>query len=107
MTTPLSTTTSATRTCPFVGPRSFRFGEPLFGRDRELPKLLDLLIAERIVLLFSPSGAGKTSLIQAGLTTALREEGFLDLPIIGVQQPTLSEAGAPAQPRLTGSSGAR
>ena len=71
-----------TALCPFVGPRPFRLGEPLFGRDREIPKLLDLLIAERIVLMFSPSGAGKTSLIQAGLIPALREEGFLDLPII-------------------------
>jgi len=80
------------RTCPFVGPRSFEYGEPLFGRQREIPKLLDLIIAERIVLMFSPSGAGKTSLIQAGLIPALREEGFADLPIIRVKQPTPSEA---------------
>ncbi|MGC1721362.1 MAG: hypothetical protein WA746_20435, partial [Isosphaeraceae bacterium] len=83
----ISTTTATDRACPFVGPRPFRLGEPLFGRDREIPKLLDLLIAERIVLLFSPSGAGKTSLIQAGLIPVLREEGFYDLPIIRVKQP--------------------
>ena len=87
----VSTTTATDRACPFVGPRPFRLGEPLFGRDREIPKLLDLLIAERIVLLFSPSGAGKTSLIQAGLIPALREEGFHDLPIIRVKQPTPSD----------------
>jgi WD40 repeat protein len=82
------------RSCPFVGPRPFEYGEPLFGRDREVPKLLDLLIAERIVLLFSPSGAGKTSLIQAGLIPALRDEGFVDLPIIRVKQPPLAQADA-------------
>jgi len=48
---------------PYVGPRSFRTGETLYGRDRELGELLDRLIAERIVLLYSPSGAGKTSFL--------------------------------------------
>ena len=48
---------------PYVGPRAFQDGETLYGRDREVAKLLNLLIAERIVLLYSPSGAGKTSLL--------------------------------------------
>ena len=50
---------------PYVGPRSFQTGQKLYGRDRELRELASLLIAERIVLLHSPSGAGKSSLIQA------------------------------------------
>ena len=66
---------------PFVGPRAFRQGEQLYGRDREVLDLLDLLIAERIVLLYSPSGAGKTSLINAGLVPSLQEEGFGVLPV--------------------------
>src|SRR5581483_8878467 len=69
-----------TRPNPYVGPRSFQTGETLYGRERETLELLDLLIAERIVLLYSPSGAGKTSLIQAALTPKLREEGFDVLP---------------------------
>src|SRR5262245_56419237 len=92
MITEVSTTPATERACPFVGPRSFRLGEPLFGRDQEVRRLLNLLIAERIVLMFSPSGAGKTSLIQARLILALREEEFFDLPIIRVKQPTLIEA---------------
>ena len=36
---------------PYPGPRSFRAGETLYGRDREARELVDLLIAERIVLL--------------------------------------------------------
>jgi hypothetical protein len=62
---------------PFVGPRPYNIGEKLFGRDREVLQLLDLLIAERIVLLYSPSGAGKTSLVQAALVPALRQEDFV------------------------------
>jgi hypothetical protein len=64
------------RPAPFVGPRPYKIGEKLFGRDRERLELLDLLIAERIVLLYSASGAGKTSLVQAALVPALRNEAF-------------------------------
>ncbi|MGE0101065.1 MAG: PQQ-binding-like beta-propeller repeat protein [Blastocatellales bacterium] len=56
---------------PYVGPRPFETGRRLFGRDRETEDLYYLLSAERIVLLYSPSGAGKSSLIQAGLVPRL------------------------------------
>jgi hypothetical protein len=77
---------SRKRINPYVGPRAFRPGEALYGRDREVVDLLDLLIAERIVILCSPSGAGKTSLIQAALMPKLVEENFEVLPIIRVNQ---------------------
>jgi WD40 repeat protein len=75
---------------PYVGPRAFKTGEKIYGRDAELRDLLDLLIAERIVLLYSPSGAGKTSLIQAGLIPSLEEENFRLLPTarVNLQPPT-------------------
>ncbi len=69
---------------PYVGPRAFETGEKLYGRDRESRELLDLLIAERIVLLHSPSGAGKSSLVQAGVIPSLREQGFRVLPLVRV-----------------------
>lgn len=69
---------------PYVGPRAFQYGETLYGRDREVLKLLDLLIAERIVLLYSPSGAGKSSLIQAALIPELEKEDFQVLPVMRV-----------------------
>jgi flagellar biosynthesis GTPase FlhF len=58
---------------PFVGPRPIDTGQKIFGRDREIEELYYLLSAERIVLLHSPSGAGKSSLIQAGLVPRLGE----------------------------------
>lgn len=81
-----------TRPNPYIGPRSFRTGEKMYGRERETLELLDLIIAERIVLLYSPSGAGKTSLIQAALFPKLREEGFNVLPTMRVSSlmPTLT-----------------
>ncbi len=67
---------------PYVGPRAFQTGEKLYGRDHEVRALLDLLIAERIVLLHSPSGAGKSSLVQAGLIPWLQGDGFDVLSVI-------------------------
>ena len=68
-------------TNPYVGPRAFQTGERLYGRDREARELVDLLIAERIVLMYSPSGAGKTSLIQASVIPAMKDEDFHVLPL--------------------------
>jgi tetratricopeptide (TPR) repeat protein len=56
---------------PYVGPRPFETGETLFGREREVAALRYMLTSERIVLLYSPSGAGKSSLINAGLLPQL------------------------------------
>ena len=69
---------------PFVGPRPISYGERLFGREHEARELTELLIAERIVLLHSPSAAGKTSLIQAALLPALETRHFKHLPVIRV-----------------------
>ncbi len=69
---------------PYVGPRAFVTGERMYGRERERAALLDLLVAERVVLLHAPSGAGKSSLLFAGLIPDLRAEGFVVRPVIRV-----------------------
>jgi WD40 repeat protein len=75
--------TFAPRSNPYVGPRAFQTGERLYARDRDILNLYYLLLAERVVLLFSPSGAGKTSLIQAGLIPRLGDKfGFM--PVVRV-----------------------
>ena len=61
---------------PFVGPRPYRQDEPLFGRDAEAALLVDLLVGARVVVIQSPSGAGKSSLLEALLKPLLRERGF-------------------------------
>src|SRR5690349_16976042 len=69
---------------PYVGPRPFTESqrEQFHGRQREAQQLFNLLLAERIVMLYSPSGAGKTSLIQAALIPQLKAEDFIVLPTI-------------------------
>jgi hypothetical protein len=69
---------------PYVGPRPIRLGERIYGRDRELAEIQDILTAERIMLLYSPSGAGKSSLLEAGLRPALAARDFRVLPTIRV-----------------------
>ena len=67
---------AAERRNPFVGPRPIQQGEALHGRDQELRALYNRLQARRIVVLHSPSGAGKSSLVQAGLIPLLKANGF-------------------------------
>ncbi|MBX2997315.1 MAG: peptidoglycan DD-metalloendopeptidase family protein [Caldilineaceae bacterium] len=68
---------------PYVGPRTFTRKEAnrFFGRDREARELLSLVIAERFVLFYSQSGAGKSSLLNTRLIPQLKESGFLVLPV--------------------------
>lgn len=62
---------------PYVGPRPFarEDRERFFGRSREEVELGSLVIAHPAVLLYSQSGAGKTSLLQARLLPLLEERG--------------------------------
>ena len=67
---------------PYVGPRPFWYREAIYGREAEIRTLFNLLIAQRVVLLYSPSGAGKTSLVRAGLIPRLQKERFWVQPEI-------------------------
>jgi hypothetical protein len=72
---------------PYLGPASFDEGQSnrFFGRTDEIRELTSLVIARRAVLLYAQSGAGKTSLIKAGLIPELkRREEFEILPIARV-----------------------
>jgi len=48
---------------PYIGPRPFERADGInfFGRTRETRDLLSLIMAERVVLFYAQSGAGKTS----------------------------------------------
>ena len=74
---------------PYPGPRPFKPEEyPIFaGRDDEISDLSSLIIAHSAVLLYAQSGAGKTSLLNAGLAPMLREKGVELLPVARVGIP--------------------
>jgi WD40 repeat protein len=71
---------------PYVGPRPFERGDraKFFGRTREARDLLALIMAERVVLFYAESGAGKTSLLNTQIIPALEDEGFYVLPVVRV-----------------------
>lgn len=57
----------------YVGPRPYEESNAsiFFGREREARDLLSLVIANPLLLIYAPSGAGKTSLINARLLPML------------------------------------
>lgn len=72
---------------PYRGPREFRRGDRLPNRQREALELADRVVADRVVLLHAPSGAGKTSLIEAAVVHELEAEGFVTTPRLRVNEP--------------------
>ncbi|HWT25774.1 MAG TPA: WD40 repeat domain-containing protein [Solirubrobacteraceae bacterium] len=86
---------------PYVGPRPFYRTERdvFYGRDHEARALASLVVAHRVVLLYAASGAGKTSLLNAGAIPVLEDEdGFEVLPPVRLRG--LADGGAPGNPFL-------
>ena len=84
--TPRAKKTQPTMTARrYPGVRSFGDDEiqrELFrGRDEEKYELFQLLVAERLVLLFARSGIGKSSLIRAGLLEPLRDRSYFPIVV--------------------------
>ena len=79
-------TTEALSISPYVGPRPFEAADrgAFFGRAGEVSRLVSEVIANPTVLVYAVSGAGKTSLLAAGLAPALIEQGFEALPLARV-----------------------
>ena len=71
---------------PFVGPRPYERGDRrnFFGRARDARDLIALIQAERVVLFYAQSGAGKTSLLNAQVIPALEEKGYNVWPVARV-----------------------
>src|SRR5262245_37905442 len=83
---------------PYVGPRPFTRDDQklFFGRDREAADLFSLIIAHPVVLLYSQSGAGKSSMLNAKIIPMLEDRGSQILgPVrVGVEPITSSESPA-------------
>lgn len=78
---------------PYAGPRPFDQNEKeiFFGREYEQSELFSMIVSNKVVLLYSQSGAGKTSLINASVLPRLVEEGFEVMPIVRAGRKLYSE----------------
>lgn len=74
----MSDQASNARPSPYRGILPFRYAdrENFFGREREISELVAKILNYRLVVLFGDSGAGKSSLINAGVVPRLESEGF-------------------------------
>jgi len=94
-------TTPRVQAAPFVGPRQFESSEEgiFFGRDSEVDELYNRILAYPCTLLYSRSGLGKSSLVEAGLRPRLAAQGWQALPRARVVGRTgASSAEAPTNP---------
>jgi len=80
------------RASPFIGPRPFTEddAEVFFGRRQDTAALVAEVVSTQVILLYAPSGCGKSSLVSAGLVPVMREKGFT---IARVRLTTLSSNG--------------
>ncbi|HYY99507.1 MAG TPA: toll/interleukin-1 receptor domain-containing protein, partial [Pyrinomonadaceae bacterium] len=62
---------------PYAGPEPFsdKMLERFFGRDKDAELLIERLNASRAVLVYAPSGAGKSSLLNTKIKRALERTG--------------------------------
>lgn len=69
---------NSSRKSPFVGltPYSDSDYEFFYGREEEVGGILKLLHNQQVTIIYGKSGAGKTSIIKAGLEPRLRNDGY-------------------------------
>lgn len=77
---------------PFVGPRPFEAADRhlFFGREREAYEVSSLVLANRLFILYAMSGAGKTSLVNAGVLPLVQD----DLDVLPTVRFLLRDPGA-------------
>lgn len=70
---------------PYVGPRPFRWADAdrFFGRRLEARDVLSLWLGDRVTVLHGPVGAGKTSLLRAGVLPLLSGQAGVDVLPVG------------------------
>jgi hypothetical protein len=92
--------------CPYPGPQPFssQFDNVFFGRREAIVDLTRAIQGkQRVLLVYGPSGAGKTSLLSVGIGRELRPWCFYSDPIsgttaYGLLRPVLARVSAVAEP---------
>ena len=74
---------------PFPGPRPFgrEDQDRFFGRNREADRIIPLIIAQPVVMVYAAAWAGKTSLLNAHIIPRLERERCEVLPPVRIKIP--------------------
>lgn len=93
---PEPATTPAPLRNPYIGLRSFEAADAryFFGRDDERKQMLALVEERRFVAVLGASGSGKSSLIKAGVLSALDDHTWLKLEMVPDDRPILNLSNA-------------
>lgn len=77
---------------PFVGLRPFETSEEdlFFGREHEIGVLIDLISTLPVLIVYAPSGTGKSSLLNAGISPRLDNDESQKLVFIDTTQRDVS-----------------
>jgi conflict system STAND superfamily ATPase/SIR2-like protein len=92
----------------FLHPYEFDDEQLFFGRDEEIKVLVADVVVSRLVVLFAPTGTGKTSLINAGVRPVLERRGYATFyvrvsrdPVRSARAILAAEADCPIRPKLS------
>jgi len=79
----------ATFAKPYKGPESFQVEDAalFFGREKEADQLIAKMLSSRMTLLHAPSGAGKTSLLNARIIPGLYFRGWIPIRVLPQNDP--------------------
>jgi hypothetical protein len=81
-----------------LDPYRFEDSDLFFGREEEIRRIVgEILLFSRLLVLFSPAGSGKTSLINAGVRPELEKMGYKTIYTRLEDEPILSVCKAVAE----------
>ena len=66
---------------PWLGLDSYSEGQRLYGRDREIEALTEIINNNPAIVLYGRSGIGKSSLLKAGVFPRIRQQGMVPVYI--------------------------
>lgn len=102
------TATDAESPYKFLDPDEYGDEKLFFGRDEEIKLLVADVVVNRLVVLFAPTGTGKTSRINAGVRPILERRGYATFYVRVSRDPVRSarailaeQAGRPLRPKVS------
>ncbi|MFG2333978.1 hypothetical protein ACGFMM_30770 [Streptomyces sp. NPDC048604] len=89
----MTTTRETSGSGPYVGLRPFTEHDRhlFFGRERDAEMLFNLVYSTPLTLVYAPSGVGKSSLLQAGLSPMLEEAEDFDVVYVHSWRPPVAD----------------